>query len=98
MYCSGCEGTVNITTKICPHCGGDFSQMLGPVRRWGKPSKPKTELKPSREEQIDANAETRTQELLQNSTLPSPSKVMLWVLGFAAIYYIVVPVISWLFF
>ena len=37
MYCSNCEGTVHRTTKVCPHCGGDFTKVFGPNARRGEP-------------------------------------------------------------
>ena len=98
MHCSGCKGTVHWTTELCPHCGGDFNKLFGPTRRWGKPSNAQTfKTQTFREAQIEAEAERRTQEIMKNSSLPSPSKVLQWVFGIAVVYYIVMPVISWLF-
>ena len=34
-YCSSCKGTVHGTTKVCPHCGGNFESFFGPFRSWG---------------------------------------------------------------
>jgi len=47
-YCSSCKGTVHRTTKICPHCGGDFTRLFGPVQAWGTYEPPPPPL--SREE------------------------------------------------
>ena len=35
-YCRNCKGIVQMTTKICPHCGGDFTRFFGPTMGWGE--------------------------------------------------------------
>ena len=52
-YCSSCNGNVHRTTKICPHCGGDFEALFGPSREWGTAPTPE-QIKQAKEDYENA--------------------------------------------
>ena len=60
-YCSSCKGTIHGTTKVCPHCGGNFDSIFGPIRSWGtyKPPPPPLSLKERRKRKERAEEEKR---------------------------------------
>ena len=60
-YCSSCKGNIHGTTKVCPHCGGNFDSLFGPIRSWGtyKPPPPPLSLKERRKRKERAEEEKR---------------------------------------
>ena len=59
-YCTGCKGTVHLTAKICPHCGGNFKSFFGPTAMWGEYVSP--EERERREEEERQLKERREEE------------------------------------
>ena len=57
-YCSNCKGTIHGTTKVCPHCGGNFESFFGPFRSWGT-YEPPLSLKERRKRKERAEEEKR---------------------------------------
>ena len=79
MYCSNCKGTVQMTTKVCPHCGGDMTKLFGPIKKWGKsPKDPEViEKKKQQAVRIKELQDLKEQERANNNGHPSTTDIVI---------------------